>query len=194
MIHEHDLDLGNIEYTQEKIDEIEKTLKKNENLNPQSNFFSNFDNTPKKTSLKRVQIDDSISKKDFFKIYNTTNIKPYYPYSVYIDKKNFKKLMEYIEKIEENQIDGIDNLILSLSLNNFDNGYILILYLTKTQIKTLRDIPRIKYFDKNNKVYFKNLKFSKTQMLKTFPEVFEINHQFNIDKLSKLKKSFKKSV
>lgn len=111
------------------------------------------------------------------------------PYSVYIDEKNLIKFIEYSEKLLQNKIDKKDKLILNLSLNKFDKGKIIILYLTKNQIKTLRDIPKQNYFSNKNKIYFKNIHFSKTQIFRTFSKVMKINGQLTLDKNLKLKKS-----
>ena len=130
----------------DKKNEIKQKLEKNKNPSIQSRDFTNLDNTPKKTSLKQVKIDNTLSKEDFFKIYNITEIKPYFPFPVYIDNENFKKFYDYADKIIRDYPTEENDLTLKLSLDNFNKkGRLMILYLTKSQIKTLKDIPRQKY-------------------------------------------------
>ena len=58
--------ISNVSALVKREKEIKSKLKSNKNLNIQSREFSNLDNTPKKTTQKRVQIDDTLSKEDFF--------------------------------------------------------------------------------------------------------------------------------
>ena len=179
---------GFAEQTREEIFNIKKKLKSNKNIPiPIFNTFSDIDNTPKKNTLKRVKIDNSLSKEDFFKIYNINKISHYIPFPVYMDNVNLKKFIEFGEKLFNKQLDERDELVLNLSLNKFDKGNETILYLTKSQIKTLREIPQLKY--SNQKIFFKNILFSRTQIDKTFSEVMEINGNITRDKNLKLKKS-----
>ena len=90
--------------------------------------------------------------------------------------------MDYYVKLVQKQIDKKDKLNLELNLNKFKNGKLIILYLTKTQINILRDIPRKNFFNKDNITYFKDILFSKTQIFRTFTKVMEINQKLIRDK------------
>ena len=104
-----------------------------------------------------------------------------------MDKVNLIKFIEFGEKLFNSQLDERDELVLNLSLNKFDKGNETSLYLTKSQIKTLREIPQLKY--SNQKNFFKNILFSRSQIDKTFSKVMEINGNLTRDKNLKLKKS-----
>ena len=104
-----------------------------------------------------------------------------------MDNVNLRKLIEFGEKLFNKQLGERDELVLNLSLNKFDKGKITILYLTKSQIKTLREVPQLKY--SNQKNFFKNILFSRTQIDKTFSKVMEINGNILRDKNLKIKKS-----
>ena len=54
--------------------------------------------------------------------------------------------MDYSIELTQKEIVKENKLNLKLSLNKFKNGKIIILYLTKTQINILRDIPRNNFF------------------------------------------------
>ena len=191
MLHDDDDDddmLRLAEELREDIFDIKKKLKSNKNIPiPIFNIFSDIDNTPKKNTLKRVKIDNTLSKEDFFKIYNINKISHYIPFPVYMDNVNLRKLIEFGEKLFNKQLGERDELVLNLSLNKFDKGKITILYLTKSQIKTLREVPQLKY--SNQKNFFKNILFSRTQIDKTFSKVMEINGNITRDKKLKIKKS-----
>ena len=191
MLHDDDDDddmLRLAEELREDIFDIKKKLKSNKNIPiPIFNIFSDIDNTPKKNTLKRVKIDNTLSKEDFFKIYNINKISHYIPFPVYMDNVNLKKFIEFGEKLFNKQLDERDELVLKLSLNKFDKGNETILYLTKSQIKTLREIPQLRY--SNQKIFFKNILFSRTQIDKTFSKVMEINGNITRDKKLKIKKS-----
>lgn len=65
------------------------------------------------------------------------------------------------------------------------------LYLTKTQIKEINNIKRTNYLDDPNileKTNFTVIKLSKTQILKTFLKVIELNTKLEEDKTSKMTK------
>ena len=97
-----------------------------------------------------------------------------------MDNTNLKKLIKFGEKLFNRQLDEEEELSLNLSLTKFNNGKLNILYLTKSQIKTLRDIPKRKY--NNQKFFLKNILFSRTQIHNTFSKVMEINGNILRDK------------
>ena len=180
------------EETKEQINDIKKKLKSNKNIEiPFSNIFSEINNTPKKNTLKRVQLDKSLSKKDFFKIYNIKKkIHHYTPFFVYMDDDNFVKLVKFNTKLVNKKLKKKDSLVLNISLIKFDQANFLILYLTKSQIKTLKDLPKVSYLQTiKKKDFLKKISFSKTQIRKTFSEIKRININLEKDKNLKLKKS-----
>ena len=131
------------------------------------------------SKTKTIGPKNKTGKKDYIKKFNIKDrIGNYYPKLVYLDKitliKYLKKVQKIIkaeikfgkEKVSRYKKEGF--VLKDASLYNFDKSKGFIFYLTKTQIKLLKEAR------KKGKSLM-NLVFSISQLAKTYKEVININ-------------------
>ena len=137
----------------------------------------------KQPTQKTITIDErKKSKKNFNKIKNL-NIKDkidnYYPKVIYLSKvalntflNKSKKMIKAEKEISKNEIIKNKKIFILpfVSLYNFDGSKGFIFYLTKTQIKKLKEARKEGYFSGKHSIFF-----SMGQFLKTYKEVIRIN-------------------
>ena len=134
-----------------------------------------------KPSRKTIPLGNkSRNIKDFFnKFLIKDKIEDYYPHPIYLDKKNLKRYLNYIKKIEKVEKKfGQKNLIKNKKkfrlffLKTTQKHYkIFIFYLTKAQIKVLEE-HRARGIN-----YPHSIELSNNQLVKTYKEVIRLNSE-----------------
>lgn len=143
----------------------------------------------KKTNKDKT-IKESFINKKFLNLYNVKKkIGNYYLFPVYIADSHIEKLNDKgIKILRKKSNKKIELLVTPFEKNGTSLRY---LYLTKTQIKEINNIKRKTYLNDSNilkRTNFRVLKLSKTQILKTFLKVIELNTKLEEDKTSKMTK------
>ena len=153
---------------------------------PKNNYWSiplsKDVNLYKQPTQKTITINDRKkgNKKDFIKNLNIKDkIDDYYPKVIYLSKSSLKKILNKFKKIikaekkfGEKKLSKNEKLFILpfVSLYNFIDSKGFIFYLTKTQIKKLKEARKEGYFGGQYSIFF-----STKQLLKTYKEVIRIN-------------------
>ena len=158
-------------------------------FSPKDNYWSiplsKDVNLYKQPTQKTITINDRKRSnknfnKDFIKNLNIKDkIDDYYPKVIYLSKvalkyflNKFKKIIKAEKKFGEKKLSKNEKIFILplVSLYNFNDSKGFIFYLTKTQIKKLKEARKEGYVSGRH-----SINFSIKQLLKTYKEVIRIN-------------------